>query len=209
MNLQPDQNLLHYRLIEKIGEGGMGVVWKARDTSLDRDVAIKILPKGLAAEPERLARFEREAKLLAVLDHPNIAAVYGLHEAEGQRFIAMEFVSGEDVAERLARGSLPAEDALDIGRQVAAALEAAHEQGVIHRDLKPANIKCTPEGKVKVLDLGLAKALVAETPGDSPSLSLSQRGEGPARRPAGQLYSAVAFAGPKAHRHHAPQRGQH
>jgi serine/threonine-protein kinase len=120
MNLQPDQNLLHYRLIEKIGEGGMGVVWRAHDTSLDRDVAIKILPQGIAAEPESLARFEREAKLLAALDHPNIAAVYGLHEAEGQRFIAMEFVHGEDLAERLARGPLPTEDALDIGRQVAA-----------------------------------------------------------------------------------------
>ena len=196
MNLQPDQNLLHYRLIEKIGEGGMGVVWRARDTSLDRDVAIKILPQGIAAEPERLARFEREAKLLAVLDHPNIAAVYGLHEAEGQRFIAMEFVSGEDLAERLARGPLPTEDALDIGHQIAAALEAAHEQGVIHRDLKPANIKYTPEGKVKVLDLGLAKALVAETSGDSQSLSLSPTVTS-AGTIAGTLLGTAAYMSPE------------
>jgi Tol biopolymer transport system component len=196
MNLQPDQDLLHYRLRQKIGEGGMGVVWQARDTNLDRDVAIKILPEGIGAEPERLARFEREAKLLAVLDHPNIAAVYGLHEADGQRFIAMEFVPGEDLAQRLARGPLPIEDALDIGRQVAAALEAAHEQGVIHRDLKPANIKCTPDGKVKVLDLGLAKALVQETSGEGASVSMSPTMTS-AGTIAGTLLGTAAYMSPE------------
>jgi len=173
VKLERDQDLLHYRLTEKIGEGGMGVVWSARDTSLDREVAIKILPAAVAAEPERLVRFEREAKLLAALDHPNIASVYGLHEVDGQHFIAMEFVPGEDLAERLARGPLAVEDAIDVAHQVAEALEAAHEQGVIHRDLKPANIRRTPDGKIKVLDLGLAKALIQESSGDSPSLSLS------------------------------------
>ena len=196
MNLQPDQDLLHYRLCQKIGEGGMGVVWQARDTNLDRDVAIKILPEGIGAEPERLARFEREAKLLAVLDHPNIASVYGLHEADGQRFIAMEFVPGEDLAQRLARGPLPIEDALDIGRQVAAALEAAHEQGVIHRDLKPANIKCTPDGKVKVLDLGLAKALVQETSGEGASVSMSPTMTS-AGTIAGTLLGTAAYMSPE------------
>ena len=173
MNLEPGLQLLHYRLAEKIGEGGMGVVWLARDTSLDRDVAIKVLPAALAGEPERMARFEREARMLASLDHPNIAAVYGLHESDGTRFIAMEYIPGEDLAERLVRGPLSIEDTIDIAGQVAEALEAAHEQGVIHRDLKPANIKRTPDGKIKVLDLGLAKALATETSGDAPSVSLS------------------------------------
>jgi serine/threonine-protein kinase len=154
------------------------------------------MPDDMARDAERVARFEREAKLLAVLDHPNIAAAYGFHEAEGQRFIAMEFVSGEDLAERLARGPLTTEDALDIGRQVAAALEAAHEQGVIHRDLKPANIKYTPEGKVKVLDLGLAKALVTETSGDSPSLSLSPTLTS-AGTVAGTLLGTAAYMSPE------------
>ena len=196
MAFEVNQQFLHYRLIEKVGEGGMGVVWRALDTHLDRDVALKVLPDGIAAEPERMARFEREAKLLAVLDHPNIAAVYGLHEADGQRFIAMEYVPGEDLAERLTRGALPTEDALDIGRQVAEALEAAHEQGVIHRDLKPANIKCTPEGKVKVLDLGLAKALVAETSADAPSISLSPTVTS-AGTIAGTLLGTAAYMSPE------------
>lgn len=130
MAIKAGQHLLHYRLIEKIGEGGMGVIWKAKDTALDRDVAIKVLPEVVAADPERLTRFEREAKLLASLGHPNIAAVYGLHEAGGRRFLAMEYVPGEDLARRLARGPLPVEEALAIARQVAEALETAHASGV-------------------------------------------------------------------------------
>ncbi|MEE8411488.1 MAG: protein kinase [Acidobacteriota bacterium] len=196
MPFQPNQPLLHYRLTEKIGEGGMGVVWSARDTTLDRDVAIKVLPEALAAEPERLARFEREARLLAALDHPNIASVYGLHEAEGYRFIAMELVPGEDLSQRLARGPLAVEDAIGIARQVAEALESAHEQGVIHRDLKPANIKCTPDGKVKVLDLGLAKALAQETSADSPSGSLSPTVTS-AGTIAGTLLGTAAYMSPE------------
>ena len=119
----------HYRLIEKIGEGGMGEVWRAADTTLDRDVAIKILPAAFAADPERLARFEREAKVLASLNHPNIAAIYGLHEADGVRFLAMELVPGEDLAERLGRGPMPVDEAIDAAKQIAAALSAAHDSG--------------------------------------------------------------------------------
>ena len=135
MPIEPGQQLLHYRLTEKIGEGGMGVVWKAQDTTLDREVAVKVLPDLFSNDPERLARFEREAKLLASLTHSNIASVYGLHESDGVRFLAMEYVAGENLAQRLGRGELPVQEALDIGLQVALALEAAHDSGVIHRDL--------------------------------------------------------------------------
>jgi serine/threonine-protein kinase len=169
--IEAEQQLLHYRLIEKIGEGGMGVVWRAEDTTLQREVAIKILPDTLAGDAERLARFGREARLLATLNHPNIAAVYGLHEAEGVNFLAMELVRGEDLSQRIARGPLPVDEALDIARDVAEALRVAHAGGVIHRDLKPANIRLGPEGKVKVLDFGLAKVLSSEGEASSPSAS--------------------------------------
>jgi len=183
-------------MIEKIGEGGMGVVWRARDTSLNRDVAIKLLPDVLAADPDRRGRFEREAHLLATLNHPGIAAVYGLHESGGVSFIAMEYIPGEDLAERLQRGALSVEDAIDVAHQVAEALEEAHEQGVIHRDLKPANIKRTPEGKIKVLDLGLAKALTTETATDSASLSLSPTMTS-ANTVAGTLLGTAAYMSPE------------
>ncbi len=163
MPVQPGQTLSHYRLVEKIGEGGMGVVWKAVDTVLDREVAIKVLPDAFAANVERLARFEREAKLLASLNHTNIASIHGLHEASTStgsvRFLAMELVAGESLADRLSRGPVQVEQILGLAVQIAEALEAAHDNGVIHRDLKPANIQITPEGKIKVLDFGLAKAL--------------------------------------------------
>ncbi len=173
MTIEAGQQLLNYRLIEEIGEGGMGVVWKARDTTLDREAAIKTLPPAVAGDADRLARFAREARLLATLNHPNIAGVYGLHKVDGLHFIAMEMVPGESLGERLSRGPIAVEEAVDIARQIAEALEAAHEQGVIHRDLKPANVKLTPDGQVKVLDLGLAKALVGEASGDPSKLSLS------------------------------------
>ena len=147
MPVEPGQKLLHYRIIEKIGEGGMGVVWKAEDTSLGRDVAIKVLPATWARDAERLQRFEREARLLASLNHPNVATVHGLHEAEttqgSVRFIAMEWVPGEDLAARLKRGPLGLEQALQTARHVAQGVEAAHAAGVVHRDLKPANIRMT------------------------------------------------------------------
>ena len=171
MTLQPGQTLSHYRIVEKIGEGGMGVVWKALDTSLDREVAIKVLSDVFTVDPKRLARFEREAKLLASLNHPHIAGVFGLHTDGDIRFISMELIAGDDLAERLTRGPMGIRKAMWAAVQVAEALEAAHESGVIHRDLKPANIKfssprsglssiASAAGEViKVLDFGLAKAL--------------------------------------------------
>ncbi len=167
----------HYKIIEKIGAGGMGEVFRATDARLGRDVAIKILPEAFARDPERLARFDQEARLLAALNHPNIAAIYGLEEAQdigagrtgpsgaglGRiQFLVLELVPGETLAERIGRGAIPVEEALGVCRQIAEALEAAHERGIIHRDLKPANVKVTPEGKVKVLDFGLAKAFAPE-----------------------------------------------
>ena len=169
MAIESGQNLLHYRLVEKLGEGGMGVVWKAVDTSLGREVAIKLLPELVSHDAERLARFEREAKLLATLNHSNIATIHGLHEAGGVHFLAMELVAGEDLAQRLTRGPLSVEQAARVARQVAEALEAAHDHGVIHRDLKPANIRLTADGKAKVLDFGLAKAFDPITPAQSDS----------------------------------------
>ena len=148
-----------YEVTGKLGEGGMGEVWRATDSRLRRDVAIKVLPAAFTADRERLARFEREAQLLAQLQHTNIAAIYGLEESNGTRALVMELVEGEDLAARIARGPLPLDEALPIARQIAEALEAAHEQGIVHRDLKPANVKVRPDGTVKVLDFGLAKAM--------------------------------------------------
>ncbi len=158
------QTISHYKIIEKIGQGGMGVVYRAQDTNLSRDVAIKVLPEQFTQDPQRLARFEREAKLLASLNHPNIAAIYGLEEADGVRFLALELVEGETLADLLTKGPVPVEKTLELCRQIAEGVEAAHEKGVIHRDLKPANVKVTPEGKVKILDFGLAKAFEGEVP---------------------------------------------
>ena len=174
MTLAAGTRLGPYEILSPLGAGGMGEVYRARDTRLDRDVAIKILPAGLEADPERLARFEREARLLASLTHPNIAAVYGFEEHEGRRFLALELAEGETLAERIARGPLPVDEAIDVARQIAHAVEAAHEKGIVHRDLKPANVKIDPDGKVKVLDFGLARALEGDTGSDSSSIDLTQ-----------------------------------
>ncbi|MDO8632398.1 MAG: protein kinase, partial [Phycisphaerales bacterium] len=167
MALNAGMKLGPYEIVSPLGAGGMGEVYRARDARLDREVAIKVLPEAFARDAERVARFQREAKLLASLNHPHIAAIYGFEEANAIRFLVLELVEGETLAERLQAGSLPIEDALHVGRQIAEAVEAAHEQGVIHRDLKPGNVKITADGKVKVLDFGLAKALSADTSASS------------------------------------------
>ncbi len=160
------QMLAHYKIVESIGKGGMGEVFRARDTKLDRDVALKILPPEFAADPDRMARFKREAKVLASLHHPNIASIFGFESEGDSPFLVMELVEGEDLSELLKRGPVPTEDAVDIARQIAEGLEEAHEKGIVHRDLKPANVKRTPDGKVKVLDFGLARAYAGEAAGE-------------------------------------------
>jgi serine/threonine protein kinase len=161
-----------YQIQALLGTGGMGEVYKAGDTRLGRDVALKILPRVFTSDPDRLARFEREARLLAALNHPHIATIHGLEESDGVRALVMEFVEGPTLADRIAKGAVPISEALAIARQIAEALEAAHEKGIVHRDLKPANIKFTREGAVKVLDFGLAKATPVNHE-DTDSLSAS------------------------------------
>jgi len=216
--------LLHYEILRKLGQGGMGEVWLARDTKLDRDVALKVLPEEFASDPERMARFEREAKVLASLNHPNIATLYGLESLEinqntvGAGFtpardpdgaginpaptkvhmLVMEFVEGADLADRIKRGPIPVDEALPIALQIAEALETAHETGIVHRDLKPANVMVDPEGRVKVLDFGLAKALdpqVSASPSEeslaeSPTLTAQMTG-------AGVLLGTAAYMSPE------------
>jgi serine/threonine-protein kinase len=171
--------LFHFQITAKLGEGGMGEVYRAEDSKLGREVAIKVLPETVAQDPERLARFEREARLLASLNHPNIAAIYSFESADAEgteepvHFLVMELVEGEDLKERLERGPVAVDEARAIALQVAGALEVAHQQGIIHRDLKPANIKVTPEGQVKILDFGLAKAFDPSSGGSSDQISVS------------------------------------
>ena len=174
MALTVGSRLGHYDVTALIGEGGMGQVYQATDTKLNRQVALKILPEAFATDPDRLARFQREAQVLASLNHPGIAAIYGLEESEGTRALVLELVEGPTLADRIAQGPIPLDEALPIAKQIVEALEAAHEQGVIHRDLKPANVKVKDDGTVKVLDFGLAKALDTTPQGDpsqSPTLT--------------------------------------
>ena len=174
MALSAGTRLGPYEILAPLGAGGMGEVYRATDTKLGREVAIKVLPSEVTGDAERLARFQREAHLLASLNHPNIAAIHGLEEADGKPFLVLELVEGEDLAERLKRGRVPIDEALEIGKQIAEGLEAAHEKGIVHRDLKPANVKLTPDGKVKVLDFGLAKAWEGDSAtGSSSGLSQS------------------------------------
>ena len=177
MPLSIGDRLGPYEVIAPIGSGGMGAVYRARDTKLGRDVALKVLPDLFAHDLERLARFEREAKVLASLNHPNIAQIHGLEDSTGVPALVMELVEGPTLADRIAHGAIPLDEALPVAKQIAEALEAAHEQGIIHRDLKPANIKVKTDGTVKVLDFGLAKALDPTPSGpnnlaNSPTLSM-------------------------------------
>jgi serine/threonine-protein kinase len=193
--LTPGTRLGIYEIVSPIGAGGMGEVYRARDPRLGRDVAIKVLPEAFSGDAQRLARFQREAQALAALNHPNIAGIYGLEESGTMRFLVLELVPGETLAELLrARGSLPLQEALDICRQLAGALETAHEKGIVHRDLKPANVKLTPDGKVKVLDFGLAKAMASDSsetdPALSPTLSL-------ASTRAGVILGTAAYMSPE------------
>ena len=201
------QMLGPYRILEKLGEGGMGEVYRARDTQLKRDVALKILPSELALDPERLARFDREAQALAALNHPHIAQVYGFAHEGAVRAIVMELVEGPTLAERIARGPLPLDEALPLAIQMADALEYAHERGIVHRDLKPANIKLTPDGDVKVLDFGLAKVLADESQvpatdllGNSPTMT------SPAMSRVGVILGTAAYMAPEQAR--GRRRGQ-
>jgi serine/threonine protein kinase/Tol biopolymer transport system component len=171
MTIAPGTRLGSYEVVAQIGAGGMGEVYRAHDTKLARDVAIKVLPANFVNDPERLSRFQREARMLAALNHTNIGTIHGLEQSGGTTYLVMELVSGETLAERVKTGPLPIEEALKIAVQIAEALEAAHEKSIIHRDLKPANVKVTPEGKVKVLDFGLAKAFTGDGANDDPSNS--------------------------------------
>ena len=171
MSLSPGVRLGSYEATARIGAGGMGEVYQARDTKLDRDVALKVLPDAFTADPDRLARFEREAKVLASLNHPNIGHIYELEEAEGTKALVLELVEGPTLADRIAEGPIPIDEALPIAKQIAEALKAAHEQGIIHRDLKPANVKVKADGTVKVLDFGLAKAFQPDA--SDPNVSAS------------------------------------
>ena len=200
--MQIGARIAAYEVIAKLGEGGMGEVYRARDSRLQRDVAIKVLPANVAADAERLARFTREAQLLASLNHPHIAHVYGVEQDATTRALVMELVEGPTLADQIAGGAIPLEEALPIARQIAEALDAAHERGIIHRDLKPANIKLTADGTVKVLDFGLAKALgpgepigavrsSATEPTNSPTLTT------PAVTQAGIILGTAAYMSPE------------
>ncbi|MBE0565581.1 MAG: serine/threonine-protein kinase [Krumholzibacteria bacterium] len=196
--------LLHYEIKERLGKGGMGEVFRARDTKLGRDVAVKILPAELSGDPEREVRFQREARALASLQHPNVASVYGFEEAGGIRFLVMELVSGAELTQRLKQGPVPVEEVQGIARQVAAGLEAAHECGIVHRDLKPANIMETTEGEVKILDFGLAQAWFGDAGADSGS-SLAPTITA-AMTQAGAILGTAAYMSPEQARGHSVDR---
>jgi len=194
LTLNPGTRLGPYEIVALLGVGGMGEVYRATDTNLKRQVAIKVLPESVAADADRLARFQREAEILAALNHPNIAHIHGLEKSDGTVALVMEMVEGPTLADRVAKGAIPIDEALPIARQIAEALEAAHEQGIIHRDLKPANIKTRDDDTVKVLDFGLAKALAP-----MPALDISQSPTviPPAQTGAGVILGTSAYMSPE------------
>src|SRR5215467_6733653 len=187
--------LAHYEITSHLGSGGMGEVYQATDLNLGRSVAVKLLPESFAHDADRVARFEREARVLASLNHPNIAAIYGLEDSKGTKFLVMELVPGETLAERIWRGPIWIDESAAIAKQIAEALEAAHEKGVIHRDLKPANIKVTADGKVKILDFGLAKAY--EQDSENSSLSNSPTIATMAATNAGVIFGTAGYMSPE------------
>jgi serine/threonine protein kinase/Tol biopolymer transport system component len=191
-----NQKLSFYEITDQIGAGGMGEVYRARDTKLGRDVALKILPDSFVHDSERLARFDREARVLASLNHPNIASIYGLEDADAKKFLVLELVDGEDLSKRIGRGALPVEESLETARQISEALEAAHEQGVVHRDLKPGNIVTAADGRVKVLDFGLAKAFEVDA-SDSDNISQSPTVLGTGATAHGVILGTAAYMSPE------------
>jgi serine/threonine-protein kinase len=192
--LDAGTRLGHFTIVSPLGKGGMGEVWRARDTVLGREVALKTLPRELSRDSERLARFEREARLLAAVSHPNIAAIYGLEQHADERFLVLELIEGDTLAERLARGALPITDSLKLALQIAEALEAAHDKSVVHRDLKPANIKINREGKIKVLDFGLAKALASSVHGAARAQTLTMQRDATDQ---GMILGTAAYMAPE------------
>ena len=188
--LTPGSSIAHYRIVARLGEGGMGEVYLATDTRLDRSVALKVLPPALARDPDRMERFDREARAASALNHPNVAHIYEIGEADGIHFLAMEFIEGEPLDRRIAGKPLPVQDIAGIGRQIAAALDAAHAKGIVHRDIKPANIMITPRGHAKVLDFGLAKFGGA---GSTPSSQMETR----VLSTAGALVGTVQYMSPE------------
>ncbi len=199
MAITPGARLGPYKILSALGAGGMGEVYRAVDTKLKRDVAVKVLPPALASDPDRLARFQREAEVLASLNHPHIAHIYGLEDADGVQALVMELVDGVTLADRIGHGGLALDEALPIARQIAEALEAAHAQGIIHRDLKPANVKVRPDGTVKVLDFGLAKAMdpAVASSGSDAGLSNSPTLTSPAMTHAGMILGTAAYMSPE------------
>ena len=197
MGLTPGTRLGAYEVLSALGAGGMGEVYRARDTKLGREVAIKVLPEAWAFDADRAARFEREAQVLASLNHPHIAALYGMEESGGRHFLVMELVEGETLAERLARGALPVNAALEIAHQIAEALEAAHEKGITHRDLKPANVKITPNEQAKVLDFGLAKVMDPVAPAVSPAPATNSPTLSMMATQAGVIFGTAAYMSPE------------
>src|SRR6185295_6208798 len=193
MAITPGTRIGAYEVTSQLGEGGMGVVFRARDSKLLRDVALKVLPDHFADDPDRLSRLQREAQLLASVNHPNIAQIYGLETVGGSGCIVMELVEGETLSERLKNGPLPIDEAIEIAKQIADALAAAHERGIVHRDLKPANIKLTPSGTVKVLDFGLAKAFGTR----SSDIAMSALPTNVSGSMAGAVVGTVAYMSPE------------
>ena len=197
--IPPGTRLGFYEVLSPLGIGGMGEVLRARDLKLGREVALKILPQQFASDADRIARFQREAQVLASLNHPHIAAIYGFEEIDGVRALVLELVEGETLADRISRGPIRVDEAVAIARQIAEALEAAHEQGIVHRDLKPANIKVDPDGVVKVLDFGLAK--LSEPPtsaaANASSLSMSPTITTPAMTQIGMILGTAAYMSPE------------